>query len=161
MYCKWFSFLLTLSTSFWEINAFFNVSMIYSFDSFNMRNKCIRNDIKLCVFLSALHFKMSLSKAKHQHTDRTLEILGKLDCGVKAVDLCKQFNLSQSTLSTWKKQRCKLNEMVDAGKVLNTKHNRESFLLQVERALHLWFCEMRSKPHASPINQALLVQKST
>ena len=136
--------------------------MIYSFDSFNMRNKCIRNDIKLCVFLSALHFKMSLAKAKRQHTDRTLkekiEILGKLDCGVKAVDLCKQFNLSQSTLSTWKKQRCKLNEMVDAG---NTKHNRESFLPQVERALHLWFCEMTSKPHAPPINQALLVQKST
>ena len=130
-----------------------------------MRNKCISNDIKLCVFLSALHFKMSLSKAKRQHTDRTLkekiEILGKLDCGVKAVDLCKQFNLSQSMLSTWKKQRCKLNEMVDAGKVLNTKRNRESFLPQVERALHLWFCEMRSKPHAPPINQALLVQKST
>ena len=161
MYCKWFSFLSTPSTSFWEINAFFNVSMIYSFDSFDMRNKCIRNDIKLCVFLSVLHFKMSLSKAKHQHTDRTLkekiEILGKLDCGVKAVDLCKQFNLSQSTLSMWKKQRCKLNEMVDAGKVLNTKRNRESFLPQVERALHLWFCEMRSKPHAPPINQALLV----
>ena len=136
--------------------------MIYSFD---MRNKCIRNDIKLCVFLSALHFKMSLSKAKRQHTDRTLkekiEILGKLDCGVKAVDLCKQFNLSQFTLSTWKKQRCKLNEMVDAGKVLNTKRNRESFLPQVERALYLWFCEMRSKPHAPPINQALLVQKAT
>ena len=54
-----------------------------------------------------------------------IEILGKLDCGVKAVDLCKQFNLNQSTLSTWKKQRCKLNEMVDAGKVLNTKRNRD------------------------------------
>ena len=108
---------------------------------------------------------MSLSKVKRQHTDWTLkekiEILGKLDCGVKAVDLCKQFNLSQSTLSTWKKQRAKLNEMVDAGKVLNQKCNRESFLPQVERALHLWFCEMRSKPHAPPINQALLAQKAT
>ena len=41
--------------------------------------------------------------------------------------------------------------MVDAGKVLHTKRNRESFLPQVERALHLWFCEMRSKPHAPPI----------
>ena len=116
-------------------------------------------------FIRALHFKMSLSKAKHQHTDRTIkekiEILGKLDCGVKAVDLCRQFNLSQSTLSTWKKQRCKLNEMVDAGKVLHTKCNRESFLRQVERALHLWFCEMRSKPHAPPMNQSLLVQKAT
>ena len=108
---------------------------------------------------------MSVSKPKCQHIDRTIkekiEILGKLDCGVKAVDLCKQFNLSQSTLSTWKKQRCKLNKMVDAGKVLLTKRNRESFLPQVERALHLWFCEMRSKPHAPPINQSLLVQKST
>ena len=130
------------------------------------KNKCIQNDIKLCVFfLHILHFKMSVSKPKRQHTDRTIrekiEMLGKLDCGVKAVDLCKQFNLSQSTLSTWKKQRCKLNEMVDAGKVLHTKRNRESFLPQVERALHLWFCEMRSKPHAPPINQSLLVQKST
>ena len=75
---------------------------------------------------------MSLSKAKRQHTDRTIkekiEILGKLDSGVKAVDLCRQFNLSQSTLSTWKKQRCKLNEMLDAGKVLHTKCNREIIL---------------------------------
>ena len=89
---------------------------------------------------------MSLSKAKHQHTDRTLkekiEILGKLDCGVKAVDLCKQFNLSQSTLSTWKKQRAKLNEMVDAGKVLNQKRNR--FVLfhveEVEDKAYKYIC---------------------
>ena len=67
-----------------------------------------------------LHFIMSVSKPKCQHTDQTIkekiEILGRLDCGVKAVDLCKQFYLCQSTLFTWKKQRCKLNEMVDAGK---------------------------------------------
>ena len=131
---------------------------------FNMRNKCIQNHIKTpCFFLFA--FKMAVSKPKCQHTDRTLkekiEILGKLDCGLKAVDVCKRFNISQSMLSTWKKQRGKISEMVDAGKVLNQKHNCESFLPQVERALHLWFCEMRSKPHAPPINQSLLVQKST
>ena len=51
--------------------------------------------------------------------------------------------------------------MVDSGKVLNTKRNRESFLPQVERALHLWFGEMRAKPHTPPINQSLLVQKAT
>ena len=134
------------------------------FDIFDMRNKCIQNYIKTpCFFLFV--FKMSLAKPKRQHADRTLkekiEILGKLDCGVKAVDLCKRFNLSQSMLSPWKKQRCKINEMVDAGKALNQKHNHKSFLCQVERALHLWFCEMRSKPHAPPINQSLLVQKST
>ena len=70
---------------------------------------------------------MSVSKPKHQHTDRTLkekiEILGKLDSGLKAVDVCKRFNIGQSMLSTWKKQRAKINEMVDAGKVLNQKCN--------------------------------------
>ena len=119
----------------------------------DMKNKGIQNDIKtLCFFLFV--FKMYLQRPKRQHTDWTLkekiEILGKLDCSVKAVDICKIFNISQSTLSTWKKQRAKINEMVDAGKVLNQKRNRESFLHQVERALHLWFCEMRSKPHAPP-----------
>ena len=80
-----------------------------------------------------------------------------LDCGVKGIELCKQFKLSQSMLSTWKKkQRSKLNEMVDAGKVLHTKCNHESFLPREERALHLWFCEMRYKKHAPLINQALL-----
>ena len=78
-----------------------------------MRNKCIQNDIKTpCFFLFV--FKMSVSKPKRQHTDRTLkekiEILGKLDSGLKAVDVCKRFNISQSTLSTWKKQRAKINE---------------------------------------------------
>ena len=106
-----------------------------------------------------------MSKPKRQHTNRTLkekiEILNKLDSGVKAIDLCRQFNLSQSTISTWKKQRNKLKGMVDDGKVLETKRNHESFMPQVERALHLWFCEIRSKPHALPINQALLIQKST
>ena len=117
-----------------------------------MHSKSYKNSvfISICIFT----FKMSVSKPKRQHTDRTLkekiEILGKLDSGLKAVDVCQRFNISQSTLSTWKKQRGKINEMVDAGKVLNQKCNHKSFLPQVERALHLWFCEMRSKPHAPP-----------
>ena len=133
-------------------------------DVSDMRNKCIQNDIKtLCFFLFA--FKMSLSKPKpkRQHTDQTLkekiEIFGKLDCSVKAVDICKRFNISQHCLHG--RNRAKINEMVDVGKVLNQKHNCKSFLPQVERALHLWFCEMRSKPHAPPINHSLLIQKAT
>ena len=110
------------------------------FNVFDMRNKYIQNDIKtLCFFLFA--FKKSVSKPKHQHTNRPLkekiEILGKLDCGVKAIDVWKRFNISQSMLSTWKKQRGKNNEMVDAGKELNHKRNRKSFLPQVERAMNL------------------------
>ena len=75
---------------------------------------------------------MSCSKPKRQHVDRMLkeklQILNKLECGMKAIDVCKEFNLSQSTLSTWKKQKKKLKDMVDVGKVLDTKRNCESFL---------------------------------
>ena len=88
-------------------------------------------------FFALLIIKMA--KPKRQHTDRTLkeklDILDKLDCGVKAIDLWKQFNLSQSTISTWKKQRGKLKGMVDDGKVLDTRRNRESFLPQVGKGI--------------------------
>ena len=63
-------------------------------------------------------------------------------------------------LSMWKKQQTKLNDMVDAGKVFHTKHNHESFPPQVERALDLYVCEIKSKPHAPLTNQALLIQKT-
>ena len=55
---------------------------------------------------------MSCSKPKHENIDWTLkeklQILNKLECGMKAVDVCKTHNLSQSTLSIWKKQKSKL-----------------------------------------------------
>ena len=80
---------------------------------------------------------------------------------MKAVDVCKTYNLSQSTLSTWKKQKSKLKDMVDAGKVLDTKQNHESFLPNVERVLYIWFAGLRSKPHASPLNKQVLIEKAT
>ena len=80
-----------------------------------------------CQYIHSVHIvhkKMSCTKPKRQHVDRTLkeklQILNKLECGMKAVDVCKTY-LSQSTLSTWKKQKSKLKDMVDAGKVLDTK----------------------------------------
>ena len=165
MYCMVVFLPSLTSLTFYMRNKCF-LSCIFDviFNVFDMRNKCIQNHIKTpCFFLFA--FKISVSKPKHQHTDRTLkeiiEILGKLDCALKAADVCKRFNISQSMLSTRNKQRGKINEMVDAGKVLNQKCNCKSFLPQVERALHHWFCEMRSKLHAPPINQSLLVQKPT
>ena len=52
---------------------------------------------------------MSYSKPKCQYIDQTLkeklQILNKLECGMKAVDVCKTYNLNQSTLSTWKNQK--------------------------------------------------------
>ena len=87
--------------------------------------------------------------------------MNKLECDMKAINVCKEFNLSQLTLSKWKKQKTKLKDMVDAGKVLDTKRNCESFLLNVERALHIWFGEMRSKPHIPLLSKQVLVEKAT
>ena len=106
---------------------------------------------------------MSFSKPEWAHIDHTIEeklnILNKLDCGTKAVEICKQFNLSQSTLSTWKKQHVKLRDMVDSGKVLKTKRNRESFLPQVERALNIWFRDMTSRAHPHHLVKLFLFRR--
>ena len=97
---------------------------------------------------------MSCSKPKCQHVDQMLkeklQILNKLECGMKTVDVCKTYNLSQSTLPTWRKQKSKLKDMVDAGKVLETNRNCKSFL---------WFGEMRSKPHTPSLNKQVLIEK--
>ena len=90
-----------------------------------------------------------------------LQILNKLECGMKAVDVWKAYNLSQATLSTWKKQKAKLKDMVDTGKVLDTKGNCKSFLPNIERALHIWLGEMGSKPHAPPLSKQVLIVKVT
>ena len=55
----------------------------------------------------------------------------------------------------------KLKDMVDAGKVLDTKRNHESFLPNIKRASHIWFGEMRSKPHAPPLSKQVLIKKAT
>ena len=114
--------------------------------------------------ISIFDFMMDSPKPKRQHVDRTLkeklEILKHVG-SMKGIDICRKFGIKQSTLSTWKKNRKEFEQMVEEGKVLDQKRNRGSFLPQVERALHIWFSEMRSKPHAPPLNREVLVQKAT
>ena len=113
---------------------------------------------------SIFDFMMDSPKPKRQHVDCTLkeklEILKHVG-SMKGIDICRKYSIKQSTLSTWKKKRSELQEMVEEGNVLDQKCNCGSFLPQVERALHIWFCEMRSKPHASPLNREVLAQKTT
>ena len=116
-----------------------------------MHSKSYKNP---CFFLFA--FKMSVSKPKHQHTDRALkekiEILGKLDCGLKALDVCKRFDISQSMLSTRKKQReTKSGKWWMLAKYLTRSVTANPFFLKWRGPLHLWFCEMRSKLHTPPL----------
>ena len=103
----------------------FLLLILASSNSHNMRNKCIQFYHIYSVGFPSFALLMKMAKPERQHTDCTLkekiEIFDQLDCGVKAIDLCKQFNLSQSTISTWKKQSSKLKGMVDDGKVLDTR----------------------------------------
>ena len=107
---------------------------------------------------------MDSPKPKCQHVDRPLkeklEILKHVGL-IKGIDICRKYGIKQSTLSTWKKKKKEFKQMVEEGKVLDQKHNHGSFLPQVERALHIWFCEMRSKPHTPPLNREVLAQKAT
>ena len=125
-----------------------------------------KNQFQLCTcqYTVLLRFRMDSPKLKRQHVDRTLK--EKLDIlqlvgSMKGIDICRKYGIKQSTLSTWKKHKTKLQEMVEEGKVLDLKHNRASLLPKVERALHIWFCEMRSKPHAPPLNREVLAHKAT
>ena len=108
---------------------------------------------------------MSCSKPKLQHIDLTLkenlENFSKLEYGMKVVDVCKTYNLSQSTLFIWKKQKSKLNDVVDVGKALDTKHKCESFLPNIKRVLHILFGTIRSKPHTLLLSKQVLVEKAT
>ena len=69
-----------------------------------------------------------------QHTDRTLkvklEVLNKLKKGAPAVDLCREYKLKASTVSTWKHDRDKLEELANSGKVLDVKRNCQLVLPQ-------------------------------
>ena len=123
-----------------------------------------KNGFQLSTCQYYFGLRMDSPKPKRQHVDRTLK--EKLDIlkyvgSMKGIDICRKYNIKQSTLSTWKKQKAKLEEMVEEGKVLDQKCNRGSFLPQVERGLHIWFCEMRSEPHVPPLNREVLAQKAT
>ena len=113
---------------------------------------------------SKFDFMMDSQKPKCQHVNRTLkeklEILKHVG-STKGVDICRKFDIKQLTLSTWKKKKKDFEQMVEEGKVLDQRRNHGSFLPQVERALHIWFCEMRSKPHVPPLNREVLGQKAT
>ena len=37
----------------------------------------------------------------------------------------------------------------------------ESFLPNIDRAMLIWFGEMRSKPHAPPLNKQVLIENAT
>ena len=64
-----------------------------------------------CQYTVLLWLRMDSPKLKHQHIDRTLkeklEILKHVG-SMKGIDICRKYGIKQLTLSTWKKQKAKL-----------------------------------------------------
>ena len=103
-----------------------------------LRHQSIRN---MMSYLTILVLE-SLPNVTPRHCPRSLiNLMGSLykEAQSDEVSKCKSpwqqrqpckrttYILSQSILSTWKKQKSKSKDMVDAGKVLETKQNHESF----------------------------------
>ena len=83
-----------------------------------------------CQYTVLLWFRMDSPKLKHQHVDRTLkeklEILKHVG-SMKGIDICKNYDIKQLTLSTWKKQKVILQEIIEEGKVLDLKCNQRYY----------------------------------
>ena len=71
-----------------------------------------------------LRLRMDSPKLKHQHVDRTLkeklEILKHVG-SMKGIDICRKYGIKQSTLSTWKKKKQKLQDRRGEGTRLKTQ----------------------------------------
>lgn len=89
-----------------------------------------------------------------------LKILGELNRGAKAVDLCKKYDCKPSTLSGWRKKENLFKAQYESGRNLaKTMRAREGSHLEAERALLMWFKDLRASDHPAPLSHEMLKQK--
>lgn len=86
-----------------------------------------------------------------------VDIISRLQKGENNVDLCKQFGVSHSTISTMWKNRTKIMECFES-KSLKIKKNRNPTHQDIENALVVWFKAQRSQN--VPISGPLLQEKA-
>lgn len=85
------------------------------------------------------------------------EIISKLKNGANNADLCKEYKVSHSTISTMWKNRDKILECFES-KSLKIKKNRKPTHQDVEKALLVWFKAQRSQN--VPVSGPLLQEKA-
>lgn len=85
------------------------------------------------------------------------EIISKLKNGENNADLCKEYKVSHSTISTMWKNRDKILECFES-KSLKIKKNRKPTNQDVENALLIWFKAQRSQN--VPLSGRLLQEKA-
>ncbi|CAG9566413.1 unnamed protein product [Danaus chrysippus] len=86
-----------------------------------------------------------------------VDIISRLENGENNVDLCKQFGVSHSTISTMWKNRAKIMQCFES-KSLKIKKNRNPTHQDIENVLLVWFKAQRSQN--VPISGPLLQEKA-
>ena len=89
-----------------------------------------------------------------------VEILRRIQNGEKPGALAKEFKIPASTISTWKKYEKGIQSQAVEGVKLDRKRNRASKLPEVERALLLWFKDIRSRPGTPVVTNDMLLLKA-
>ncbi len=101
---------------------------------------------------------------KRPHVSRTLStklvVLERLKRGAKIKDLMAEFKIPRMTISTWRAQAKSLQDQANEGVKLDRKRNRASTLPQVERALLLWFRDIRMRAQSAPLSNQMLEVKA-
>ncbi|XP_054652952.1 tigger transposable element-derived protein 4-like [Dunckerocampus dactyliophorus] len=73
----------------------------------------------------------------------------------------EQFNVKRNTLSGWIKHATKIKEQYESGSAnFNSKKMKLPKNPDVEKALYLWYCDVRKKHPTFPIRRDLLSQKA-
>lgn len=100
---------------------------------------------------------MSNLKRKQFSLEEKLKILGKLDSGHAKQSVAKEFNIAPSTLSTFIKDREKIEKQIRSASGSQKKIRAAKFE-DVDKAVFKWFQEVRSRN--IPINGPLIREKA-
>lgn len=99
------------------------------------------------------------SKRKQYTVHEKLEILGKVDSGVSKANVCREYGLSSSTLSTFLKNREKLAAASTENENTSRKKLRTTDKKDLDSALIEWFKVQRNSN--IPLSGPILQQKAT
>ena len=97
---------------------------------------------------------------KRSHNETSMknkyDALKELEKGVPQKEVALRFGVQKSTLSTWKRNKTKIEEAYHAG--LGNKRMRPEKYKDLNKALMKWFLNCRSKN--IPLNRPLLKEKA-
>ena len=83
-------------------------------------------------------------KRKDHPLKEKLAVLNKLSNGSKPADLCREYGISHSTISTWKKERERIQSLADKGIDEKRMRDREPKHPQVVDCLVRWLRDLRA-----------------